>query len=61
VPELEPRPDHARYLASWLQVLANDKRAIFVAAGHAQRAVTYLHHLQPEDTDLDDNDKGQAA
>lgn len=61
VPELEPRPDHARYLASWLQVLANDKRAIFVAAGHAQRAVTYLHHLQPEDTDLDDNDEGQAA
>ncbi|MBB3320495.1 hypothetical protein FHT77_006443, partial [Rhizobium sp. BK181] len=25
------------------------------------RAVTYLHHLQPEDTDLDDNDEGQAA
>ncbi|RDJ03139.1 antirestriction protein, partial [Rhizobium grahamii] len=39
----------------------NDKRAIFVAAGHAQRAVTYLHHLQPEDTDLNDNDEGEAA
>lgn len=47
VPELEPRPDHASYLQSWLSVLANDKRAIFQAAAHAQRAVTYLHDLQP--------------
>lgn len=48
VPELEPRPDHASYIASWLKVLADDKRAIFTAASHAQRAVSYLHHLQPE-------------
>ena len=47
VPELEPRPDHAGYVASWLKVLADDKRAIFAAAAHAQRAVTYLHGLQP--------------
>lgn len=47
VPELEPRPDHASYLASWLTVLSNDKRFIFSAAAHAQRAVTYLHALQP--------------
>jgi antirestriction protein ArdC len=47
VPELEPRPDHASYLQSWLSVLANDKRAIFQAAAHAQRAVTYLHDRQP--------------
>jgi antirestriction protein ArdC len=46
VPELEPRPDHAAYLASWLRVLADDKRAIFQAAAHAQRAVAYLHGLQ---------------
>lgn len=46
-PELEPRPDHAAYLASWLEVLSNDKRAIFQAAAHAQRAVSYLHSLQP--------------
>jgi antirestriction protein ArdC len=51
VPELEPRPDHASYLASWLEVLAGDKRAILVAASHAQRAVSYLHHLQPNQTD----------
>lgn len=47
VPELEPRPDHASYLHSWLRVLKDDKRAIFQAAAHAQRAVTYLHGLQP--------------
>lgn len=47
VPELEPRPDHASYLASWLEVFSNDKRFIFSAAAHAQRAVTYLHDLQP--------------
>jgi antirestriction protein ArdC len=47
VPELEPRPDHASYLQSWLKVLSDDKRAIFQAAAHAQRAVAYLHGLQP--------------
>lgn len=47
VPELDPRPDHASYLQSWLRVLKDDKRAIFQAAAHAQRAATYLHGLQP--------------
>jgi antirestriction protein ArdC len=46
-PELEPRRDHASYLDSWLKVLADDKRAIFSAAAHAQRAVAFLHGLQP--------------
>ena len=46
VPQLEPRPDHASYLDSWLRVLADDKRAIFSAAAHAQRAVALLHGLQ---------------
>jgi antirestriction protein ArdC len=48
VPELEPRPDHAAYVASWVSVLSNDRRAIFSAAAHAQRAVAYLHSLQPQ-------------
>lgn len=48
VPELEPRPDHASYLASWLEVLRGDKRFIVQAAAQAQRAVTYLHGLQLE-------------
>ncbi len=53
-PELEPRPDHASYLQSWLTVLANDKRAIFQAAAHAQRATAFLHGLQPEATNIRD-------
>ncbi|QWW72477.1 ArdC family protein [Rhizobium sp. WYJ-E13] len=48
VPELEPRADHASYLASWLTVLQNDKRFIVQAAAQAQRAVSFLHSLQPE-------------
>jgi hypothetical protein len=47
VPELEPRPDHASYIASWLSVLKNEKRFLFSAAAHAQRAVAHLHDLQP--------------
>jgi antirestriction protein ArdC len=42
----EPREDHASYLASWLQVLKADKRAIFTAASHAQKAADFLHGLQ---------------
>lgn len=42
----EPREDHAAYLSHWLDVLRSDKRAIFTAASHAQRAVDYLQGLQ---------------
>jgi antirestriction protein ArdC len=42
-----PRDDHAAYIATWLDALKNDKRAIFTAAAHAQRAADYLHSLQP--------------
>jgi antirestriction protein ArdC len=44
----EPREEHAAYLAHWLAVMKEDKRAIFSAAAHAQRAADYLHGLQPE-------------
>jgi antirestriction protein ArdC len=47
----EPRDDHAAYIAQYLGVLKNDKRAIFTAAAHAQRAADYLHSLQ-HPTDL---------
>ena len=40
---IEPRPDHASYIASWIKVLQNDKRAIVQAAAYAERAVAYLH------------------
>jgi len=45
----EVREDHAAYIASWLKVLKNDKRAIFSAASHAQKAVDFLHGLNPKD------------
>jgi antirestriction protein ArdC len=41
------RDDHAAYIASWLKVLKDDKRAVFTAASHAQRAADFLHGLQP--------------
>ena len=43
----EPGTDHAAYIQSWLKVLRDDKRAIFSAAAHAQRAADFLHSLQP--------------
>ncbi|EKU74092.1 ArdC family protein [Sphingobium yanoikuyae] len=42
---IEPRPDHASYIASWIKVLQTDTRAIVQAAAHAERAVAYLHEL----------------
>jgi len=42
----EPRADHAAYLDHWLKVMKADKRAIFSAAAHAQRAADYLNGLQ---------------
>jgi antirestriction protein ArdC len=45
---LEDREDHASYLESWLRVIKSDKRAIFSAAAHAQRAVDFLRALQPQ-------------
>ena len=42
----EVREDHAAYIASWIKVLKNDKRAIFIAASHAQRATDFLNGLQ---------------
>ncbi len=53
----EPRADHAAYIENWLRVLKNDKRAIFTAAGHAERAAAYLHSFQPK---TDTTDESQA-
>ena len=38
-----PRPDHAAYVAEWLQALKNDTRAVFAAARLAGSAASYLH------------------
>ncbi len=42
-----PRADHAAYIASWLQVLKDDPRAIFTAASKAQAAADWMHAQQP--------------
>jgi antirestriction protein ArdC len=44
----EPGMDHAAYIQSWLKVLKEDKRAIFSAAAHAQRAADFLHGFQSQ-------------
>ncbi|RWB51060.1 zincin-like metallopeptidase domain-containing protein [Mesorhizobium sp.] len=41
----DPRDNTAAYLASWLEVLKNDKRAIVTAAAKAQAAADYLTAL----------------
>jgi antirestriction protein ArdC len=45
----EIREDHAAYIASWLKALQDDKRFIFSAAAHAQRAVDYLTRTHRQD------------
>ena len=42
----KPRPDHARYLASWLTVLKADNRAIFTAASAAAKAAGWLEEAK---------------
>ncbi|MCV3273557.1 ArdC family protein [Roseobacter sinensis] len=44
----DPRPEHAAYIDHWLRGLRSDPRYIFQAAAHAQRAVDFLHGLQPD-------------
>jgi antirestriction protein ArdC len=36
----EPRADHAQYLASWLEVMKADKKAIFTAASKRSRRIS---------------------
>jgi antirestriction protein ArdC len=45
---LEPREDHASYIATWLKVLATDNRAVFTAAAHAQRAAEFINRKATE-------------
>ncbi len=41
----EPRPDHAAYVSSWLDILNRDTKAVFSAASRAQEAVQFLLEL----------------
>lgn len=38
----EPRADHAQYIAGWIKLLKEDKRAIFTASSKAQAAVEWM-------------------
>lgn len=44
-----PRDDHAAYIASWLEVLKRDTKAVFTAAGKAAQAANYLFGFQSEE------------
>jgi antirestriction protein ArdC len=39
---LQPRPDHAHYIANWLKPLKSDKRAVFTAAARAAEAAAFI-------------------
>jgi antirestriction protein ArdC len=43
----KPRAEHAAYIATWLEALKNDPRAIFSAASKAQAAADWMHAQQP--------------
>ena len=38
----DPRPDHAQYMAQYLTILKNDKKAIFTAAAAASAATDFI-------------------
>lgn len=40
--ETDPRPDHARYINSWLKALDSDPKFIWDAAGKASKALNYI-------------------
>ena len=48
----EPRADHAQYVAYWLTLLKQDKRAIFTASALAAKAVDFLFDLQPKSAEV---------
>ena len=56
----EVRQDHAAYIQSWLQILNDDKRFVFSAASHAQRATDYLHGLQSRQVETEPEERAAA-
>ena len=57
----EVREDHAAYISTWITILKDEKRAIFSAAAHAQRAADYLHSLQPKQIVQETGEERAAA
>lgn len=46
----QARPDHAAEIASWLEGLTDDPRAIFTAASEALAIADWMHGRQPADS-----------
>ena len=40
-------PDHAKYIANWIKIFEDDRKAIFKAAAKASQAVAWLKAAQP--------------
>lgn len=57
------RPESAAYLASWIEALRSDSRAIFTAAAKAQAAADWMHARQPSAavSPMVDDGGGEAA
>ena len=58
--------NHASYLQSWLEVLREDRRAVFRAAAAAQKAADWMLALHPDFAQAtasadDDQDDGTPA
>jgi antirestriction protein ArdC len=56
-----PRPDHAAYISSWLEILKRDPRAIVTAASKAQAAADWMHAQQPRPAGTTAGTAGPAA
>ena len=46
--ENEPRPDHAKYLNSWIKAIKDNPKVIQQAFSQSQKAINYLYSLQDE-------------
>ncbi len=58
--DIVPTVRHADYLGSWLEILKEDKRAIFRAASQASKATDFLLAFEQQD-DADRLERGEAA
>ena len=47
---VQPRADHAHYIAHWLKMMKQDKKAVFTAAASASAAARYLQALSTTGT-----------
>jgi antirestriction protein ArdC len=56
----EVREDHAASIADGLQVLADDKKAIFTAARHAQKAADFLRATSESRADPEEPERRAA-